>query len=63
MAKVLQGTQPAHIPIERPTRLELALNLKTAKPLGSRSRGRPCYRPIGSSNDQSGRDGYADDRR
>ena len=34
MAKVLQGAQPRAIPIERPTRFELALNLKTAKALG-----------------------------
>ncbi len=34
MAKVLQGMQPREMPIERPTRFELALNLKTAKALG-----------------------------
>ena len=34
MAKVLRGSQPADLPIERPTRLELALNLRTAKALG-----------------------------
>jgi putative ABC transport system substrate-binding protein len=34
MAKVLRGTRPADIPIERPTRLELVLNLRTAKALG-----------------------------
>jgi putative ABC transport system substrate-binding protein len=34
VAKVLQGAQPAEIPIERPTRFELALNVKTAKALG-----------------------------
>src|SRR5215469_13839106 len=31
--KVLKGTAPADIPIEQPTKFELALNLKTAKTL------------------------------
>jgi putative ABC transport system substrate-binding protein len=34
MAKVLQGTRPGEIPIERPTRFELVVNLRTAKALG-----------------------------
>jgi putative ABC transport system substrate-binding protein len=31
---VLQGTNPAEMPAERPTRFELIANLKSAKALG-----------------------------
>jgi putative ABC transport system substrate-binding protein len=34
VAKIIKGTKPSELPVQQPTRFELAVNLKTAKTLG-----------------------------